>query len=34
MAGTKPERMAFGMPVRGVFERLTERVTLPVWEPA
>jgi uncharacterized OB-fold protein len=34
MAGTKPERMAFGMPVRVVFERLTERVTLPVWEPA
>jgi len=34
MAGTKPERMTFGMPVRVVFERLTERVTLPVWEPA
>jgi uncharacterized OB-fold protein len=25
--------MAFGMPVRVVFKRLTERVTLPVWEP-
>ena len=34
MVGTKPERMAFGMPVRVVFERLTDRVTLPVWEPA
>jgi uncharacterized OB-fold protein len=29
-----PEKMAFGMPVRVVFKRLTEAVTLPVWEPA
>ena len=34
MVGTSPERMRFGMPVRVVFERLTERVTLPVWAPA
>jgi hypothetical protein len=25
--------MAFGMRVRVAFERLTERVTLPIWEP-
>lgn len=29
----RPEEMSFGMPVRVVFERLTDRVTLPVWEP-
>jgi hypothetical protein len=28
-----PEEMRFGMRVRVVFERLTDRVTLPVWEP-
>jgi uncharacterized OB-fold protein len=33
MVRTPPERMRFGMPVRVVFKRLTERVTLPVWEP-
>jgi uncharacterized OB-fold protein len=32
MVGTKPEEMRFGMPVRVVFKRLNERVTLPVWE--
>jgi uncharacterized OB-fold protein len=31
--GTKPEEMRFGMPVRVVLKRLTDRVTLPVWEP-
>ena len=30
---TTPEAMAFGMPVRVVFEPLTAEVTLPVWEP-
>ncbi len=34
MVNTRPDEMRFGMPVRVVFERLTERVTLPVWEPA
>jgi uncharacterized OB-fold protein len=34
MVGTKPEEMRFGMPVRVVFKRLNERVTLPVWEMA
>jgi hypothetical protein len=34
MVGVKPEDMRFGMPVRVVFKRLTERVTLPVWRPA
>jgi len=29
-----PDAMRFGMPVRVVFERLTDRVSLPVWEPA
>jgi hypothetical protein len=33
MVRCAPEAMAFGMPVRVAFERLTERVTLPVWEP-
>ena len=33
MVGCRPDEMAFGMRVRVVFERLTERVTLPVWEP-
>lgn len=33
MVGTKPDAMRFGMRVRVVFKRLTERVTLPVWEP-
>lgn len=28
-----PEEMAFEMPVRVAFERLTDRVTLPVWVP-
>ncbi len=31
MVDCKPEEMAFDLPVRVVFERLTERVTLPVW---
>jgi uncharacterized OB-fold protein len=34
MVKTRPEEMAFDMPVRVAFERLTDRVTLPVWEPA
>jgi uncharacterized OB-fold protein len=33
MVGSAPEEMAFGMRVRVRFKRLTERVTLPVWEP-
>ena len=33
MVRCPPAEMAFGMPVGVVFERLTERVTLPVWEP-
>jgi len=33
MVNTRPHEMRFGMPVRVVFERLTERVTLPIWEP-
>lgn len=33
MVGCTPEAMAFGMRVRVRFKRLTERVTLPVWEP-
>ena len=32
MVGAKPEDMRFGLPVRVVFKRLTDRVTLPVWE--
>ena len=34
MVNTTPERMRIGLPVRVVFERLTDDVTLPVWEPA
>lgn len=33
MINCRPEEMAFGMRVRVAFRRLTERVTLPVWEP-
>lgn len=33
MVRCTPEEMAIGLPVRVVFRRLTERVTLPVWEP-
>jgi uncharacterized OB-fold protein len=33
MVGCRPDEMAFGMRVRVVFERLTDRVTLPVWTP-
>jgi uncharacterized OB-fold protein len=33
MVKARPEKMRFGMPVRVVFQRLDERVTLPVWEP-
>ena len=33
MVNVQPDEMRFGMPVRVVFERLNERVTLPVWEP-
>jgi uncharacterized OB-fold protein len=33
MVGCTPEDMEIGMPVRVVFRPLTERVTLPVWEP-
>jgi len=33
MVNCTPERMAFGMKVRVVFKRLTDTVTLPVWEP-
>jgi uncharacterized OB-fold protein len=33
MVHARPEDMRFGMRVRVVFERLTDRVTLPVWEP-
>ena len=29
----RPDEMAFGMKVRVVFKRLTDKVTLPVWEP-
>ena len=29
----RPEEVSFGMPVRVLFKRLTERVMLPVWEP-
>jgi uncharacterized OB-fold protein len=34
MLHATPERMRIGMPVRVAFERLTDDVTLPVWEPA
>lgn len=33
MQNCTPEQMAFGMRVRVAFEDLTERVTLPIWEP-
>ena len=33
MVNTRPEDMAFGMAVRVTFEPLTDRVSLPVWEP-
>lgn len=33
MVNCSPERMSFGMPVQIVYKRLTEQVTLPVWEP-
>jgi uncharacterized OB-fold protein len=33
MKNCKPAEMSFGMRVRVTFEELTERVTLPVWEP-
>jgi 3-oxo-4,17-pregnadiene-20-carboxyl-CoA hydratase alpha subunit len=32
MIGCKPEEMSFGMPVRVAFEKLTDDVSLPVWE--
>ena len=34
MVGCKPEEMRFGMKVRVAFRKLTDDVTLPVWEPA
>jgi uncharacterized OB-fold protein len=34
MVNATPEQMRMGMPVRVVFKRLTDEVTLPVWEPA
>lgn len=34
MVNATPEVMRFGLPVRVVFKRLTDDVTLPVWEPA
>ena len=33
MVDCTPEEMRFGLPVRVVFKRLTDRVTLPVWRP-
>jgi len=33
MVRTTPERMKIGMRVRVVFKKLTDEVTLPVWEP-
>jgi len=33
MVGCTPEAMRFGMPVRVVFKRLNDCVTLPVWTP-
>lgn len=33
MVRCRPEEMTFGMRVRVAFERLTDGVTLPVWEP-
>ena len=34
MVGCRPEEVSIGLRVRVVFRPLTERVTLPVWEPA
>ena len=34
MVDCTPEQMRFGMKVKVVYKRLTERVTLPVWAPA
>ena len=34
MVRATPEQMRIGMPVRIAFKRLTDEVTLPVWEPA
>ncbi len=34
MVHCTPEQMRFEMPVRVAYKRLTERITLPVWEPA
>jgi uncharacterized OB-fold protein len=34
MVRCTPEQMRIGMPVRIAFKRLTDRVTLPVWQPA
>jgi uncharacterized OB-fold protein len=34
MVGCTPADMRFGLPVRVRFKVLTDRVTLPVWEPA
>jgi uncharacterized OB-fold protein len=34
MVNATPERMRIGLAVRVVFKRLTDDVTLPVWEPA
>jgi uncharacterized OB-fold protein len=34
MINTTPEAMRIGLPVRVAYERLTDDVTLPVWEPA
>jgi len=33
MKNCAPKEMAFGMRVRVAFETLTDRVTLPIWEP-
>jgi len=33
MVRCRPEEMAFDLPVRVAFEKVTDRVTLPVWEP-
>lgn len=33
MVRTTPEAMRIGLPVRVCFKRLTDQVTLPVWEP-
>jgi uncharacterized OB-fold protein len=32
MVDTTPEQMRFGLPIRVVFKKLNEDVTLPVWE--